>query len=517
MKNLTAIIVTFLRDEYLYVCVDSLINQYPDISIIIGDQCPTKDKKAHFESLGIKYVELEYDCGLCKARNELVKLVKTDYILIGDDDFKYTEEAKVDEMLWMIETHKDIDLIGGRISEGGQIKNYQGFIEEHDKHFIYKPLEINENDGVMPVDLTFNFFIAKTKAVAQVKWDEQIKVAYEHSSFFIDFKRAGYKAFFTPDSIVIHKPAINTPPRKNHNKYKQFRSRKSDKKRFFEKYGVDYVIDMNGYRDTYDKSSVDEIDFIITQMDRFACLEKLLFSIAKYYPQANIFIADQSKRVIPKQYNELYFRLFEAGLRVKPKAFSLKHDCGLSEARNFLFQHTDRQYKLLLEEDFVFTDKTDIPAMFELMESDPQLGIVGGRVIQEGNELQFEHYLEKTGHTLRHVRSGEYNDQGWKYTGCVPNFMLMRADLGVAWDDKIKISGEHTDFFLNLAKTDWKVAYTSKSQVDHEKINSNEYKKMRQRDEFMPILFQNHDIDKIVYVNGYTIEYVDGKIITHSK
>jgi GT2 family glycosyltransferase len=514
MKNLTAIIVTFLRDEYLFVCVESLLTQYPDINIIIGDQNPSKEKKKRFEVQGIRYVELEYDCGLCKARNELVKLVNTDYVLIGDDDFKYEEGAKVDEMLQIIDLNDQVDLIGGRIREGGQIKNYQGYIEEYNNHFVYLPLTNLEQ--VAQVDLTFNFFVAKTAAVKAVQWDEQIKVAYEHSSFFIDFKRAGYKAYFTPDSIVIHKPAINTPPRENHNKYKQFRSRRSDKKRFFEKYGIEYVIDMNGFRDTYDRSNVDEIDFIITVFERVECLENLLFSIAKYYPQANIFIADQSKKFIPKQYNDLYFRLFEAGLRVKPKAFGLKYDCGLSEARNHLFAQTDRKYKLLLEEDFVFTEKTDIPAMLELMESDPKLGIVGGLVIQDGNEIKFEHYLEKNGRTLRHVASGGYNDQEYKLTGCVPNFMLMRADLGVAWDDRIKISGEHTDFFLKLAETDWKVAYTRKSQVDHVKIQDKASQQMRQRDEFTKILFENHDIDKIVYVNGYTIEYDGEKIITHS-
>lgn len=517
MKNkLTAIIITFLRDEYLHICVDSLLSQYPNINVIIGDQNPSKKKKKHFEKLGIRYIELDYDCGLCKARNELVKLVNTDYILIGDDDFKYTDESKVDEMLWMIETHKDIDLIGGRISESGQIKNYQGFIEEHNKHFIYKPLEIKENAGIVPVDLTFNFFISKTGAVKAVKWDEQIKVAYEHSSFFIDFKRAGYKAFFTPDSVVIHKPPLSNLSGDNHKQYKQFRSRKSDKKRFFEKYNLDYVIDMNGVRDTYDRSNIGEIDFLITVFERWECLEKLMFSISKYYPQANIFIADQSKKFIPAKYNDLYFRLFEAGLRMKPKAFGLKYDCGLSEARNFLVNATNRKYKLILEEDFVFTKETDIPRLQEIIESDPQLGIVGGMVMQDGNEIKFEHYLVKNGRTLKHIASSGYNCQNYKTTGCVPNFMLIRADLGVKWDDQLKISGEHTDFFLQMADTEWKIAYCNDVAIDHVKIQDKEYKKMRQRDDFLKLFFQKHDINKIIYLNGQIIEYKDDSIIYHS-
>lgn len=516
MKNLTAIIVTFLRDEYLHICVDSLWRQYPGINIIIGDQNPSKEKKEYFENMGIRYIELEYDCGLCKARNELVKLVNTDYILIGDDDFKYDKRSKVDEMLELIETHDNIDLIGGRISEGGQIKNYQGFIEEYDKHFIYKPLDNVDTVIIREVDLTFNFFVARTEAVKAVKWDEQIKVAYEHSSFFIDFKRAGYKASFISDAIVIHKPALSNLSGDNHKKYKTFRSRKSDKKRFFEKYNLDYVIDMNGVRDTYDRSSVDEIDFLITVFERWECLENLMFSIAKYYPQANIFIADQSKKFIPAKYNDLYYRLFESGLRVKPKAFGLKYDCGLSEARNFLFSATNNRYKLILEEDFVFTEETDIPRLQEIMESDPQIGIVGGKVMQGGNEIRFEHFLEKNGRILRHIASGGYNDQGYKLTGCVPNFALIRSDIGVKWDTDLKISGEHTDFYLQMLNTNWKIAYCKDVAIDHVKINDKEYKKMRTRDEFLKLLFQKHEIDKVVYVNGQIIEYKDDTIITYS-
>ena len=513
MKNITAIIVTFLRDEYLNVCVESLKQTYPDISIIIGDQNPSEDKKKHFESLGARYVELEYDCGLCKARNELVRLADTNYILIGDDDFKYNEGAKVEEMLKIIEGNKDIDLVGGRIIEGRQIKNYQGFIEEKDKHFIYKPLEDNEKSSF--VDLIFNFFVAKRSAVVAVKWDDEIKVAYEHSSFFIDFKRAGYKAFYCPDSIVIHKPFVEHLSKENHNKYIDFRSRKSDKKRFFTKYGIDYAIDMHGNMDTYDPTGLEDIDFLITHFERKDCLENLLFSIAKYYPHANIFIGDNSKKFIPKYYNDLYFRLFEAGLRSKPRAFSFKYDAGLSEVRNFLFENTNRKYKLILEDDFVFTEDTKINKLVEIMEAEPLIGIVGGKVMQDGHEIKFEHYLEKKGKTIYHKRSGEYAN-GWKYTGCVPNFCLIRANIGIKWDGRIKISGEHTDFFLKLMQTDWKVAYTRECSVDHVKINSKEYKLMRGRDEFLKIMFENHNIDRIVYLTGYTMEYRDGKIITHT-
>jgi len=198
---------------------------------------------------------------------------------------------------------------------------------------------------------------------------------------------------------------------------------------------------------------------------------------------------------------------------MKPKAFSLGYDSGLSLVRNHLFKITDRPYKLVLEEDFVFTENTKIEKMVEVLEDNPEIGVVGGKVLTNGMELPFEHFFKKNGRTLYHVKNDNEWTGGYKITGCVPNFALMRDNLGVGWDERIKIEGEHTDFYLQMMDTDWKIAYLKDVSINHEKVNSPQYKKLRKRTEFLKILFEKYGIDKIVYSNGYVME-VSGSRVT---
>lgn len=525
-KNLTAIVVTFLRDEYLQTCIESLRQQYPDINILVGDNGYSSDKKRELcASVQAEYIELPFDCGLCVARNRLVELVKTPFVLVGDDDFKYTGAAMVGEMLQFMEKNRDFDLIGGRINEGGKVRDYQATFQLDEGHFKINRLKTENyltSDGLRytPCDLTFNFFVAKTDVVKATPWDEKIKVAYEHSTFFIDLKRGGRKVAFTPDAIVIHKPeevVIKDERRKED--YKMYRFRQEDKARFFERFNLRAVTDIRGRIDTMNglsKSTAGshKIDVIIKTFERPQCLERLVLSIAKHYPTAHIIIGDDSKRFDVGFYKNLYDKAFAAGLIVKPIAYNLGYDKGLSYGRNELVRRSDADYILLLDDDFVFTEQTNIELFEHVLNSDPSVGVVGGMLLDStsGKELHFEGIFEKKGKTLRHKADGD-KWQGdvvqYKYTGFVLNFALFRRRLfnEVMWDEAIKIQGEHTDFYLRLAQTAWRVAYTPDVKALHQQEVTGEYKDFRARKDFLKILFKKHGLEKIVYQSGFCYEY----------
>ena len=517
-KNCTAIIINFLREPYLYRCIESLKATYPDINFLVGENGNYNKKVEELiNQHNGKYIQMPYDSGVCYARNRLVKEVKTKYVMIGDDDFEYNHSARVDDMIDFLDNNPDIDLIGGRISEGGEVKNYQGFIEQNKGHLIYKALDIRKGLKICKktlleykeCDLTFNFFVARTEKVKKVLWDEEIKVAFEHSSFFIDFVNAGNKVVFSPEPIVIHKPKdviIN-----NKEEYRQFRSRRIDKKRFFEKYNLAYCVDMNGRKDYYGREKINKVDFLIKTFKRKESLEKLLFSIAKYYPDANVYIGDDDRKFDSKFYKALWERLFEAGMQKKPKAFNLGYDVGLSAGRNFLVQNTPNVYKLLLDDDFIFTEKTDIFKFVDILDNNKDIGVVGGSLLDDGvSKSHYEGSLIKKGKTLHHLKEEkEVNEEGFLYTDIVFNFALFRNDIfkEVEWDEEIKISGEHTLFFYQLKnETNWKVAYCEEVEVNHHPIPDLEYKKFRRRTEFMLKVFGKIGVKKIINPNGVVYE-----------
>jgi len=539
MKNVTAIIKTFLRDEYLYTCVDSLLEVYPDIKILIADDSyenPKKDmplEKRNFykkvEKLGHQVHFLPYDSGLCVGRNALVQKVKTKYLLIGDDDFKYSIQANIDKMVNFLDNNRGFDLIGGRIIEGEVIKNYQGLINDRDPHrFVYTPLELNGYNSYKgfkykPCDITFNFFIARTKAVKKVPWDEQIKVAYEHSSFFIDFKRAGYKVAFTPDCIVEHKPAIQIKNRQSYSNYLYYRTRKSDRKRFYERFGIHTVVDMQGRVDIFDSSEMQDIDIIFKTMKRRESVEKLLFSIAKRYPMANIMFADDDEGFDYNYYVDLWQRLNKRGLKKNPVCYNMPYDTGLAECRNFLIEKCRRPYVLLIDDDFIFTENTDISKFIQVLEHNEDIGVVGGLLFDGQNEMHYEHKWWRRGKRLYHKSDGNKwikVDKGLKYklTECILNFALFRREVfnDIQFDNQFKISGEHTDFYLRFKELDWKIAYTRDVNAIHKSTGDVKYRALRQREEFLKLLFIKHDLEQIIYLDGFRYIF-DGKRIIHTR
>ncbi len=532
MNKLTAIIISFLRPAYTIGCIESLKKHYPEIQIVVGENADHNPELAEVcKQYGAKYVQLPYDSGVCVGRNTLMEHVETEYVLVGDDDFYYDEYTGVDRMLKFLENQKDFDLIGGRVRENGILRNYQGSIEITGRHLINRPIKLEEAKyeidsasklRFIKTDLTFNFFVARAKMVKAVPWDDEIKVAYEHESWFIDVQKAGGKVAFSPDPIVEHKPVHIRNVVENseiHSTYKAFRSRRSDKERFYSRHKLDYIIDMNGNRDDAPgskrearKNDTKFVDFCITTFKRPEALKRLLFSVTEHYPMANIYVADQNETIDREFYKQLRSDLFDAGLCKRLIVESLPYDCGVSYARNHLVLTTPNPYKLILDDDMEFSKETDIGKMIRLMEKHPAVGVVGGLVRQLGSEVHFEFTPEIKGDTILHL----LEKPNWKATdgirhrktGCVLNFALFRKDVFqyIQWDPNLKVC-EHTDFYLRMREVPYQILYTPDVVVEHPPIARSEgYKELRTRDEFQIRSFQKHGVKRMKYLNGQVIE-----------
>lgn len=246
MNDVTIIIKTFLRDEYFFSYVESIRRKYPDIQILVADDGHDSIKKRLFVRKNCNgYYRMKFDSGLPAGRNLLVKKVTTPYIVIGDDDFFYTSNTDLDKMRKLMDI---ADIAGGAVEKDKVLQHYEGFITNNGDHFKYTPLELTdwkEHNGVhyKECDIVFNFAMFKKEVFDKVLWDERIKVIYEHSDFFIRAKLAGIKTVYTPESVVEHRhPNAGVIT----DEYRQFRLRQCDRDLFFRKYGVDYVIDMQG-------------------------------------------------------------------------------------------------------------------------------------------------------------------------------------------------------------------------------------------------------------------------------
>ena len=261
-EKIAICIPTINRDETLMETINSILDVYQDNWVIlIGEQNKKEDwsleKQLFYHSAcaeahkslrnqdRIKVHALPYDCGLSYSRNELVKLADNlgiKYILMSADSIKFTESMKkINYLIKYLNYSKDfnIDLLG--MSLENRIE-WEAFLDLKDSFildFIDKvPMNAlldkhcEEFLTIWNCDIVRNFFLATTKSLLNVPWDNNGKMA-EHQPYFWEYKKTGYKVGYTD--------YCNGEYLSNNNKiYKSIRSKnlQEGKKYFMEKYNL---------------------------------------------------------------------------------------------------------------------------------------------------------------------------------------------------------------------------------------------------------------------------------------
>jgi glycosyltransferase involved in cell wall biosynthesis len=206
---------------------------------------------------------------------------------------------------------------------------------------------------------------------------------------------------------------------------------------------------------------LDRITFGITSFERPRLLEQLVASIRVRYPQARILVADNGRQ--------------KANLPGDVKVLNLEFDCGLSRARNALIDNLQTEFLLLLEEDFLFTDETRIEPFVEILDTDHEVGMIGGAVRGATGRLGlycldidvFRDVMYVQDATRRMRMTG--NGTGYRVCDIAWNFGLFRRSFldMHRWDDRLKV-GEHAAYFHQVKlRGHWRVAATPAVALYH--------------------------------------------------
>lgn len=240
LNDVTILTTTFLRDGCLYECIDRIRKHLPEVSNVIADDGYFDDKKWAFirnlEKAGHEYCVLPFDSGLPAKRNDGAKRVKTKYLLMGCDDFDFRHyEARpgIEKLVNILDQHPEIDVASGRRAN----EPYEGFLSIVPGQYIQETrLRPNGAQEYYKVDLTVNYFLARTEIVRRFPWDERMKIGGEHGDWFLDLKEAGRHVVWVPGVNITEFNVANG----THPKYHWFRGRAVNlgHKIFLEKRGV---------------------------------------------------------------------------------------------------------------------------------------------------------------------------------------------------------------------------------------------------------------------------------------
>lgn len=257
------------------------------------------------------------------------------------------------------------------------------------------------------------------------------------------------------------------------------------------------------------RPALDDVTFIFATIHRPACVRRLITSVRHYYPSLKIAVADQNPPD-PKM-EEFYQR---NGVMVRYVPF----DTGVSGSRSSLLELVDTKYILYGDDDFIFTQHTNLALPRDFLEVHADFGLVGGnmmdlRVAEDGSVIKSRRRFEKilsfcpeqrgvisTPIDYVHPKTFLFKDRLFYQCDMTLNWALCRseifADPNLRWDPEFKISGEHENFFFQLKlRSAWRIAYSPELLCDHKHEHFEHYEILRSRTEGWISLGKKWDID----------------------
>jgi len=220
------LITTFLRDSLMYRITASIVQNMPDNCILlIADQgYHTTEKDLHYEYLkaqGAIINYLPFDVGLSAARNFLINQANElgiQYCLMSADSIEFLMKYDFNPIIQFLEQEETRGLVGFELEKSKCKWEFNLNLTPEGIHFIPSDVYITEdNIKYMQCEIVRNIFLAKTKSILNI-YDEEMKL-FEHELMFLDYKKRGYKVFWT-DHLIFKRTQSNTSA-----EYQQYRSR----------------------------------------------------------------------------------------------------------------------------------------------------------------------------------------------------------------------------------------------------------------------------------------------------
>jgi GT2 family glycosyltransferase len=235
---------------------------------------------------------------------------------------------------------------------------------------------------------------------------------------------------------------------------------------------------------------------IIKTFERPRSLDRLVRSIGSRYPRLRVIVGDDSMTPYPRPDVE-YVRL--------------PVDIGVAAGRNALLELVATPYFVSLDDDFAFTDETDLELLLDTIERH-DAALVAGDLVEckqrfawrvERRREVYQGVFRRDGDALRLVR-GHAGSLGDAFQCDVtPHFFLARTaairQVG-GWFAPLKAE-EHQELLLRLKDAGLRVLHRPDVAVEHWQEQPLVYAAYRARD-YAPLVARRHGLRSITDMNG---------------
>jgi len=258
------VVKTHERPKCLSRLLHSIHEHAPDTKVVVVDDSrraeeakSTADKAGLLKLAGgVDYVAAEYDVGVAAGRNIGVNRVTTRFTVMLDDDFVFTNETQLDQLIKVVSSG-DADIAGGELYvvpddlkmglpiadnllQKRRVVVSGAFSLAHDK----KRRMLGSRVAQLPKDhstcvaaqMVSNFFVAKTDTLKQLKWDPDLKLS-EAEDFFLRAQSQGHTIQYCLAVKAMHDGQCTVAQGHDPEAYKLRRERSLHfQQKFFNKY-----------------------------------------------------------------------------------------------------------------------------------------------------------------------------------------------------------------------------------------------------------------------------------------
>lgn len=222
LTRVNILIKTFLRDGYLFRCVEGIRKRLPEARMVIVDDGFEARKKlslyAKLRREGHRCVWLPFDSGFGEKANAALPYLDRGYVLIGSDDFNFDQDGVregIEKMVAVLDHDSSIAVASGRVNNnpyesllefGGSngtawVKSVRGYREERHTPggIAYQLCDLTVN-----YSLIRNWIFRSSINPQGICWDGgEVKIGGgEHGAFYVDLKRAGYGVAYVPGANI---------------------------------------------------------------------------------------------------------------------------------------------------------------------------------------------------------------------------------------------------------------------------------------------------------------------------
>ena len=264
--RLTAICTTVARPHCATEFLLSLREAMPDMAVLLAEQAEMPALESACADFAVRHMRLPFDCGLSRARNEMVRAITTDYFLLTEDDFRFAEAPDVDYCVRFLDAHPDFLCVTGTL-EDLRAKPRRGRLAHNfacdniGRGLIVLPIDSAptreiafEGTPIRQCHMGPNWGVFRRSMFTSVKlaWDEDYIIGGEHIDFYLRLAK------FHPEiSVGFSERLVCQHIDGNEDGYNELRNRSHWLTIFRSKWPFRYRYDLGGTLrlfETYDRA-----------------------------------------------------------------------------------------------------------------------------------------------------------------------------------------------------------------------------------------------------------------------